>query len=126
MLGHIHLTTHTHTAMQADCEEAWCNIYCTQPGYCIVSVESHYFHAVSEAIIRWGNATSLLGGFICSRVMAISQCVAMSKESAPPWCAFGGVCKSECGCAECIGNIISHFTDEKPMLKVLLGLQVSA
>lgn len=88
-----------------------------------MSAESHYFHAVSEAIIGWGNASSLLGGFICSRVVAISQCVAPSNIPVPLWFVFG-VCVCEClEVSECVGMIINRSSDEKPMLKWLLGLE---
>ena len=92
---HTHTHTHPHTHIlkypyteSSKLWEGWrqYTAYCSQAGRSIVSAESHYFHAASEAIIGRGNTSSLLGGFICSRVMAISQCVAQSDMPVPSRC----------------------------------------
>ena len=93
---------HTHTARQANCGEAGYNVlhivFSLATALCqqnlIISMQ--FLRQLLGGGGGWG-ASSLLGGFICSRVMAISQCVAPSNMPVPLWCVLD-VCVCVCVC----------------------------
>lgn len=98
--------THTHTLKQA--VERLDTIYIAF-GWADALCQHNLI--ISMQLLRQllgGEMLALLGGFICSRVMVISQCVALSNKSVPSWCVFGAVCVD----VESTGIIISHFGDK--------------